>query len=94
VQVYAVSLAIGVLVGIIYGLLKVRSPAPPIVALIGLAGILLGEQVVPLGERVITGETVNLATVAEQSREHVFGQLPHRKATPSAPSGHIDDPVQ
>jgi len=65
VQVYAVSLAIGVLVGIIYGLLKVRSPAPPIVALIGLAGILLGEQVVPLGERVITGETVNLATVAE-----------------------------
>jgi len=94
VQVYAVSLAIGVLVGIIYGLLKVRSPAPPIVVLIGLAGILLGEQVVPLGKRVIAGEPVNLATVAEQSRDHIFGQLPHRKATPHAPSGHIDNPVQ
>lgn len=39
-----VALAVGVLVGVIYGLLNVRSPAPPYVALIGLLGILLGEQ--------------------------------------------------
>jgi XapX domain-containing protein len=77
-RVYAISLAIGVLVGVIYGLLNVRSPAPPVVALVGLAGILLGEQIVPLGKRLIAGETVNLAAVAEQSREHVFGQLPQR----------------
>ena len=77
-RVYAVSLAIGVLVGVLYGLLNVRSPAPPVVALVGLAGILLGEQIVPLGKRLIAGETVNLAAVAEQSREHVFGQLPKR----------------
>ena len=30
--------------GFIYGLLNVRSPAPPYVALLGLLGILLGEQ--------------------------------------------------
>lgn len=40
------SLAVGLLVGVIYGLLNVRSPAPPYVALLGLRGILLGEQAV------------------------------------------------
>jgi len=81
VKVYAVSLAIGVLVGVIYGLLNVRSPAPPVVALVGLLGILLGEQLVPLGKRIIAGQPVNLAAVAEQSREHVFGELPYRRAS-------------
>lgn len=39
-----VALAVGLLVGGLYGLLNVRSPAPPYVALLGLLGILLGEQ--------------------------------------------------
>ena len=43
---YLISLAAGVLIGVIYGLLNVRSPAPPYVALLGLLGILLGEQAV------------------------------------------------
>jgi XapX domain-containing protein len=43
---FAISLAIGVLVGIGYGLLKVRSPAPPPVALVGLLGMLLGQQLI------------------------------------------------
>ena len=88
---YAVSLPICVLVGLLYGLLNVRSPAPPVVALVGLAGILLGEQVVPLGKRLIAGETVNLAAVAEQSREHVFGQLPQRRNPQAEPSRAADD---
>jgi XapX domain-containing protein len=46
--VYVISLAIGLCVGGLYGVLGVRSPAPPVVALIGLLGILLGEQLVPL----------------------------------------------
>ena len=37
-KVYVVSIAAGVLVGIVYGLLHVRSPAPPLVALCGLLG--------------------------------------------------------
>lgn len=41
---YLVALAAGLLVGCLYGLLNVRSPAPPYVALLGLLGILLGEQ--------------------------------------------------
>jgi XapX domain-containing protein len=57
-----------VFVAVISVLLNVRSPPPPVVALVGLAGILLGEQIVPLGKRLIAGETMNLAAVAEHSR--------------------------
>lgn len=39
-----ISLAAGVLIGLLYALVKVRSPAPPALALIGLLGMLAGEQ--------------------------------------------------
>lgn len=39
-----ISLAAGVLIGLLYAGLKVRSPAPPALALIGLLGMLAGEQ--------------------------------------------------
>lgn len=41
---YAVSLGIGLLVGTLYALLGTRSPAPPVIALLGLLGMLLGEM--------------------------------------------------
>ena len=44
---YVVSLAVGVAVGVAYALVGVRSPAPPMVALFGLLGILIGEQGLP-----------------------------------------------
>ena len=47
-KTYLISLAVGVLVGVIYSLLHVRSPAPPVVALIGLLGMLAGEQIPPV----------------------------------------------
>ena len=51
-KLYLVSLGAGLLAGLVYSLLGVRSPAPPIVALVGLAGILLGEQIIPLAKRL------------------------------------------
>lgn len=42
-----VSLTLGILVGGIYSAFGVRSPAPPVIALVGLLGILVGEQVTP-----------------------------------------------
>jgi XapX domain-containing protein len=45
---YLASLVVGVAVGVVYGLVKVRSPAPPAIALLGLLGMLAGEQVVSL----------------------------------------------
>ena len=41
-KLYVLSLAAGLLVGIVYSLIQVRSPAPPLVALVGLLGILVG----------------------------------------------------
>ena len=41
---YLLSLLVGIGVGVAYALLGIRSPAPPLVALVGLLGIVLGEQ--------------------------------------------------
>ena len=43
-KVLFLSFIVGVGVGVLYGLIKVKSPAPPIVALLGLLGMVLGEQ--------------------------------------------------
>ncbi|AZV79903.1 DUF1427 family protein [Parasedimentitalea marina] len=43
---YFLSLGVGLGIGVIYGLISVRSPAPPIIALLGLFGMLAGETVV------------------------------------------------
>jgi XapX domain-containing protein len=43
---YALSAAVGLTVGVAYALLGVRSPAPPVIALLGLLGMLLGETAV------------------------------------------------
>lgn len=72
---YVISLAAGLLVGVIYGLLNVRSPAPPIIALVGLLGILVGEQVPPLVKSLWRNEPAALSWL-HQVRPHVFGHLP------------------
>lgn len=41
---FLVSLLFGIAVGVAYALAGVKSPAPPIVALFGLLGIVIGEQ--------------------------------------------------
>ena len=38
------SFVVGLGVGALYGLIRVKSPAPPIIALLGLLGMVLGEQ--------------------------------------------------
>ena len=45
---YLVSLVMGLAVGVAYGLVQVRSPAPPLIALAGLLGMVLGEQAVDM----------------------------------------------
>jgi XapX domain-containing protein len=48
---YLVSLLMGVVVGAAYGFVQLRSPAPPLIALVGLLGMALGEQAVDLAKR-------------------------------------------
>ena len=45
---YLLSLLMGLVVGAAYGLVHVRSPAPPMIALVGLV---LGQQAVDMAKR-------------------------------------------
>ncbi|WP_342379360.1 XapX domain-containing protein [Myxococcus stipitatus] len=86
-KIYLVSICAGALVGCIYGLLGVRSPAPPLVALAGLLGILLGEQLVPVGRRLLRREPLTAAWVSEECVPKVTGVSPSPPADmpPSSP---------
>jgi XapX domain-containing protein len=43
-KILFLSFVVGLAVGVLCGLIRVKSPAPPIVALLGLLGMVLGEQ--------------------------------------------------
>jgi XapX domain-containing protein len=83
VKIYVISFGTGALVGVIYGLVHVRSPAPPVVALIGLLGMLVGEQLIPVVKQVWQGHTVTSA--CRQAVPPIFGMLPGRAAASSTP---------
>lgn len=74
-KAYLLSLGAGLLVGVVYSLLGVRSPAPPVIALLGLAGILAGEQLVPIAKRIFERKEV-VAFVTSDCADHVLGRLP------------------
>ena len=73
---YLVSLAAGLLVGCIYALLQVRSPAPPAIALIGLFGMLVGEQAVPIAKRLLSGEPVTVSWFRAECVTRISGIQP------------------
>jgi XapX domain-containing protein len=79
-KIYLLSAAAGLLVGVIYALLNVRSPAPPVVALVGLLGILVGEQIVPIAKRLFAEKPITAAWAREHCVPHVFGELPRAPA--------------
>lgn len=74
-KIYVLSLGAGLLVGILYALINVRSPAPPIIALIGLLGILAGEQIPALVKHLLAKQPA-ATSWHEQVKPHMFGQLP------------------
>lgn len=95
-RMYLLSLSAGVLVGVVYSLLNVRSPAPPIVALVGLLGILAGEQMVPVLRHMLAGSPLTLGWFTEHRLPHICGELP-KGTTPSGPecgpgSGTVSGP--
>lgn len=79
-KLYLLSLGAGLLVGIIYSLLNVRSPAPPLIALLGLLGMLVGEQVIPVGKQLLSGSPFSTACNETRATASVLGQLPGRQA--------------
>jgi XapX domain-containing protein len=83
---YLVSLGAGLLVGCIYALLQVRSPAPPAIALIGLFGMLVGEQAVPIAKRLISGEPVTIAWFRAECVTRISGVQAPPADAPHPPS--------
>ena len=83
-KIYLLSAGAGILVGVIYSLLNVRSPAPPLVALVGLLGILIGEQVIPVGKQLLSGNGLAAAWRQAQCAPHIFGLLPGRQVAAAA----------
>ncbi len=74
-KIYVVTFGAGLLAGVLYSLLGVRSPAPPVIALLGLMGILLGEQALPIARRL--ADKVELCRfVRTDCANHVLGKLP------------------
>jgi XapX domain-containing protein len=76
---YLLSLGAGLLVGIIYSLLNVRSPAPPAIALIGLLGILLGEQALPVVTKIFRKDNVLAYVQTEDCAGRVLGSQAVRR---------------
>lgn len=93
-RAYVLSLAVGLLMGVLYGLLGIRSPAPPVVALIGLLGMLLGEQGVVIGQRMLSRKPVTMSWLAKQCAPPLVGTIePHRATDPEPTArGDVRDP--
>ena len=75
---YLLTLGAGLLVGIVYSLLGGRSPAPPVIALIGLLGILIGEQALPVARR-LTDSAELVRFIRQDCTRQVLGDLPASK---------------
>jgi XapX domain-containing protein len=67
-----ISFAVGLAVGVLYGLIRVKSPAPPMIALAGLLGMVLGE---PIGQWIVTrnvnvGHAISVCLAGESYEGH------------------------
>ena len=78
---YLIALSVGLGIGVVYGLLHVKSPAPPLIALAGLFGILMGEQAVPLARHLIAGHSPAVAWQQTGGGAKIFGRLPGDEAS-------------
>ncbi|MDB5401093.1 MAG: hypothetical protein QOF70_7926 [Acetobacteraceae bacterium] len=62
---------------------------PPLVALVGLLGIPIGEQVIPVGKQLLTGTSLAAACHDANCVPHVFGELPGRHTQPPADTAQL-----
>ena len=89
---YLFSLLAGLLVGVIYSLINVRSPAPPLVALVGLLGILGGEQIIPVAKQMLSGDAFHTAWNESKCNQHMFGSLPGRQSGQASQTAKVESP--
>jgi XapX domain-containing protein len=90
VKARLLSLAAGLLVGVVYGFIHVHSSAPPVISLVALLGILAGEQIPPPVGHVLGQHTNGTPWFGHQVKPQVFGLLP--AATEPLARGQEDAP--
>ena len=88
-RTYLLALGAGLIVGLFYKLIQVRSPAPPVVALVGLLGILVGEQIPSLALAFLRRESAAMAWI-HQIKPHMFGELPRGQHPPTRGSDRAE----
>jgi XapX domain-containing protein len=75
-----ISFVVGLVVGVVYGVIRVKSPAPPIVALLGLLGMVLGEQA---GGWLLLAKKIQATNVASF---HIVSERKDQQQRPNAQS--------
>jgi XapX domain-containing protein len=89
-KVSFISFIVGLGVGVLYGLIRVKSPAPPIVALLGLLGMVLGEQlgtwvhtknvdVSQAASVCLVGEAYDRASTADTVRPETLSEIVNKE---------------
>jgi XapX domain-containing protein len=89
-KVSFISFIVGIGVGVLYGLIRVKSPAPPIVALLGLFGMVLGEQlgtwvhtknvdVSQAASVCLVGESYDRASTADTVRPETLSEIVNKE---------------
>ncbi|MBS0969344.1 DUF1427 family protein [Nissabacter archeti] len=86
-KAYLVSLLTGLLAGVVYVAIAVPSPAPPVAALLGLFGMLVGEQIIPAIRRLINRQPLTMAWFRHECVPKISGTPPPETGTepPAAP---------
>jgi XapX domain-containing protein len=87
-KILFLSFIVGLGVGVLYGLIRVKSPAPPIVALLGLLGMVLGEQ---FGtwihtKKVDVSRAASVCLVGERDDRPLYNLPSPRRITNQVPS--------
>ena len=79
-RVLFLSFIVGLGVGVLYGLIRVKSPAPPIVALLGLLGMVLGEQfgVWIHTKKLDVSRAASVCLVGERYDRQLYNLPPHK----------------
>lgn len=76
------SFVVGLLVGVVYAVIRVKSPAPPIIALLGLLGMVLGEQ----GGGWLLTKKIQAANVASA---HIVAERKDQQQRPNVQSASL-----
>jgi XapX domain-containing protein len=78
-KILLISFVVGLIVGVFYGVIRVKSPAPPIVALLGLLGMVLGEQ---FGSWILTKKISQThGTHKVEGKDHMLCRRPPYPST-------------